>query len=544
MKRWIRPVLVTAVLAIGFCPVGSAKEFDYDIAIRGGTLYLGGFSMAGIGDVAVKGDRIVAVGQAPGKARHEINARGMIVSSGFIDLHTHCDTPFQMTRGIPLPESFKANLNYITQGVTTVVTGNCGSGFTGPAEISAWLDRVDKMPFGTNVIHLFPHGDLRLRVMGKGQASRPDPAPTPEELRKMKEILNEGLRAGAWGMSTGLEYDPGARADLEELMELNQVVASHAGIYCSHLRHEGPDPDQMIAAIEEAIAIGERAGTPVQISHIKCSGKQVHGMSQRVIEVIEAARARGVQVFADQYPYPAGSTTLSYLVPVDKRDGAKVLAQYCTPQGRASIYDEVANTLKNEIPPEGALISLYPWKWWLQGKTIAEIAKKRGEDPVEVAMDLACGRIGTGIYFTMSENDLTHFMSQDWVATGSDGATFSKLLAYAHPRFYGTFPRKLRRYVYGQQVISLPFALRSMTELPAQIFEIPDRGQLEPGYFADIVVFNPDTIRDLATFEKPCQFSQGIEYLLVNGILTIERGKYTGQRGGRSLRHQVTSEKF
>jgi N-acyl-D-aspartate/D-glutamate deacylase len=523
-----------AALAVMAGPVGPVEEYDYDVAIRGGELYLGGTSMGGVGDVAIKGDRIVAVGEAPGRAKREIDATGMVISPGFIDLHTHSEMIFQMTRGIPMPSSVKANLNYITQGVTTVVTGNCGSGFTGEDEIKKWFGRINSMPFGSNVIHLFPHGRLRLMVMGEAQAERADPKPSSAEMEKMKELLDAGMRAGAWGMSTGLEYDPGARADTGELVELNRVVAGHGGVYTSHTRHEGPDPEKMLASYGEAIEIGERAGTAVQISHIKCSGKAVHGMSGKVIELIEAARARGVRVFADQYPYPAGSTTLSYMVPVEYRDGNKVLDKYCTKEGRKLIYDEVAKIQATEIPPEAAMVSLYPWKPWYQNKTVAQIAGDN--DPVETAMDLACGLIGTGIYFIISEEDIENFMKRDWVATGSDGATFSTALRYAHPRFYGTYPRKIRRYVYEQKVITLAFALRSMTELPAESFSIPRRGKLAEAYYADIVVFDPDAIRDLATFEEPCQYSEGIEYLLVNGVLSSDKGKYTGRRGGRALK--------
>jgi N-acyl-D-aspartate/D-glutamate deacylase len=523
-----------AALAVMAGPVGTVEEYDYDFALRGGELYLGGYEMGGKGDVAVLGDRIVAVGEAPGRARRELDATGMVVSPGFIDLHTHSEMIFQLTRGVPMPGSVKANLNYITQGVTTVVTGNCGSGFTGADQIKKWFDRVNKMPFGSNVIHLFPHGQLRFMVMGEAQAERTDPKPTPSEMEKMKELLDAGLGAGAWGLSTGLEYDPGARADTEELVELNRVVAGHQGVYTSHTRHEGPDPDKMLASYGEAIEIGERAGTPVQISHIKCSGNVVHGMSGKVIELIEAARARGVRVFADQYPYPAGSTTLSYMVPVQYRDGNKVLDKYCTKEGRKLIYDEVAKIQAAEMPPEVAMVSLYPWRPWHQNKTVAQIAGDN--DPVETAMDLACSPIGLGIYFTISEDDIKNFMKRDWVATGSDGSTFHTALRYAHPRFYGTFPRKIRKYVFDEKVITLAFALRSMTEVPAESFNIPERGKLEEGYYADVVVFDPDAIRDLATFEKPCRYSEGIEYLLVNGVLSIDQGKYTGRRGGKALK--------
>jgi N-acyl-D-aspartate/D-glutamate deacylase len=297
----------------------------------------------------------------------------------------------------------------------------------------------------------------------------------------------------------------------------------------------------MIASYAEAITIGERAGTPVQISHIKLAGAAVHGMSKQVIELVEAARARGVRVTADQYPYIAGSTSLSVLAPVEMRDGDEVLDQYCKGEGREELRAAVETTLTTELSPEKVLVSVYPWRWWLQGKTLAEIAADRNEDPVKVGMDLACGPWGAGIYFSQNEADVRRLMARDWVATASDGSTIVRLLGrFAHPRLYGTFPRKLRRYAYDEKVVSLSRALRSMTELPARIFSIPERGRLELGYFADVVVFDPETLRDVATFEASGQDSEGIEYLLVNGVLSIDGGEFIGKRVGRALRRNQT----
>lgn len=529
-------IIALTLVAVGFAV--SDERFEYDIAIRGGSLYLGGLDMGPVGDVAIVGDKITAVGEVKGRARREINAAGMIVSPGFIDVHTHTDLPFLYLGSFPLTRSLRANPNYITQGVSTIVTGNCGSGFTTESGLVKWMEKIDKMPFGSNVIHLIPHGELRMAAMGAGQGNRADPKPTAAEMQKMKSILEAGLLAGAWGMSTGLEYDPGARSDIGELVEINSVTAKYGGIYTSHIRNEGPDPDSLLAAISEAITVGERTGTRVEISHIKCSGIKAQGSSGKVIEMIEAARSRGVKVWADQYPYIAGSTTLSYLVPVKYRDGTRILPQYCTDEGRKQLYPEVAKVLEEESPPDKVMISMYPWKPWLQGKTIADIAKSRGEDPVKTAVDMACGPIGTGIYFTQNEDDLKNFMRKDWVATGSDGWVFMKLMGKAHPRVFGTFPRKIRRYAIDRKIITLPFALRSMTELPAEIFDIPNRGKLAAGNFADVVVFNPATIQDNATFEKPNQPSQGIEFLLVNGVVTIENGKITGSRGGKMLKRR------
>jgi len=536
-SRWL--LLVWFPLLLGLGAESASAEFAYDLALRGGTLYLGGREMAGDGDLAIAGDRIAAVGEAPGSARREIDATGLVIAPGFIDLHSHTDEIYRIARWMPLPGSVHANLNFLFQGVTTIASGNCGSGFADPEGVRNWLARVDAMPFGSNVIHLVPHGALRLQVMGEAQADRADPRPTPDEMRRMKELLDGGMRAGAWGISTGLEYDPGARAETDELVELTRVVARRGGIYASHTRHEGPLPEKMLASYGEVIEIGERAGARVHISHIKVSGRRVHGMADQVIALIEAARERGVRVTADQYPYTAGSTTLTMPAPPEMRDGSDVLPRYCEGAGREELRARVSFFLAEETPPEGLLVSIYPWKWWLQGKTVAEIAAERGEDPVEVTVDLACGRWpGAGIYFSQSAADVRELMQRPWVATASDGAAIFELLGrWAHPRLYGTFPRKIRRYVYEEELISLPFALRSMTELPAEIFEIPERGRLAPGYYADVVAFRPEALRDVATYEHSGRYSEGVEYLVVNGVLSIDGGEYTGDRGGRALRH-------
>ena len=530
---------VLALLVVLATSAGVAEELAYDVALRRARLYRGGVEVGGVGDVAVRGDRIVAVGEAPGRARREIDASGLVVAPGFIDLHTHTDEVFRRFGWLPLlPGRLAGHANYLTQGVTTVVTGNCGSGFATPEEIAAWLSEVDETPFGPNVIHLVPQGQLRLHVMGGAQADRPDPAATPEEMARMKVLLDGGMRAGAWGMSTGLEYDPGARTGTDELVELMQVVARHGGVYASHTRHEGPDPEQTLASYAEAIEIGERSGAPAHISHIKLSGPPVHGLAGGVVELVTAARARGVRVSADQYPYAAGSTTLSIVAPPEMRDGTAVLDRYCEGEGRAALRAGVAERLSVEFPPEAIQISVYPWRWWLQGRRLSEIAAERGADPVDVAMELACGWIGLGIFHNQDEADIRRFMAQDWVATASDGtASLGIVGRVIHPRAYGTFPRKIRRYAIDEGVVTVGQALRSMTELPASAFEIPGRGRLEPGAWADVVAFDPASLRDVATYERSGRASLGVEYLLVNGVLAIEAGELTGRRGGRALRH-------
>lgn len=511
---------------------------DYDLAIRGGTLYTGGHELAGPGDVAIRGDRIVAVGEAPGRARREIDATGRLVAPGFIDLHNHTDLVFDRIGRMPPLPGLRANRAYVTQGVTTIVTGNCGSGPDEPEEVRAWLAEIDDVRLGTNVAHLVPHGALRTTVLGSGQSARPDPRPSAEELARMESLLDASLAAGAVGLSSGLEYDPGARAETAELIALARVVARHGGVYASHTRHEGPDPEQTLASYAEAIEIGERAGIPVQISHIKASGRAVHGLAPRIVALVEAARARGVRAYADQYPYTASSTALTQVVPAAMRDGITVEKRFCEGD-RAALRAAVATSMREEMPAEGIRVSTYPWRWWLQGRTVAEIAAARGADPVDVAMDLACGWPGAGIYHVMDEGDVRAFMTQDWVATASDGLDVPwPLGGFVHPRNFATFPRKLRHYALDEQVVTLPFALRSMTSLPAEAFGLEGRGRLAAGAFADVVVLDLARLRDLASYDAPDRESEGVEAVIVNGVVTLAGGELTGERAGRALRRE------
>ena len=260
-------------------------------------------------------------------------------------------------------------------------------------------------------------------------------------------------------------------------------------------------------------------------------------MADAVIDLVEAARARGVAVTADQYPYPAGSTTLAVTAPPELREGNRVAKRFCSGDGRATLREGVARYLESTVGPEAIVVSVYPWRWWWQGRTLGDLARERGQDPVELAMDLGCGWLGIGIYFSQREEDVRRLMQPDWVATASDGAATPRLVGrYAHPRLYGTFPRKLRRYAIDEPVVPLAAALRSMTSLPADILGLRGRGRLAAGAPADVVVLDPNGLRDLASFERSGEYSEGVVHLFVNGVQVIEDGAYTGARGGRALR--------
>jgi N-acyl-D-aspartate/D-glutamate deacylase len=297
---------------------------------------------------------------------------------------------------------------------------------------------------------------------------------------------------------------------------------------------------QTLASYAEAIAIGAQAGVPAHISHIKLSGRKVHGRTAEVIGLVESARARGQAVTADQYPYTAASTNLAVLAPAEMREGSRAHPKFCGQEGleRERLRAAIARSLREESSPEEVVISVYPWRWWWQGRTLAELAKDQERDPVDLAVQIACGRPGLGIYHRQDEQDVRAFMARDWVATASDGAATPDFIGrFVHPRAYGTFPRKLRRYALDEHVVTLAFALRSMTELPAAIFGLEGRGRLEPGAFADVVVFDPATLRDVASFERSGRHSQGIELLLVNGVPAIDGGELTGAHAGRALRN-------
>lgn len=532
--------LVACLLAVALALLAPpASAADYDLVLRGGELYRGGITLAGRGDVAIRGDRIVAVGEVPGRGAREVDVSGRIVAPGFIDLHNHTDEIYRRFGGWPLPGALHHTRNYLTQGVTTLVTGNCGSGPAKPDEVEGWLSRVDALPLGTNVAHLVAHGQLRFDAMGEGQADREDPHPSPEELATMKAWVAESMAAGAFGLSTGLVYDPGARAGTLEIVELTRQVAAHGGIYASHTRHEGPDPVRMFASYAEAITIGQQAGVPVHISHIKLHGKATHGLTPEVLGLVAAARARGERVTADHYPYAASSAMLAFMVPAELRDGPSAHDRFCADEeGRARLRAGAERFLREDTPPESVQVSLYPRHWTWQNRRLSEVAADRGQDPADLAVEMACGWIGFGIYHSQHRDDVRAFAQQDWVATASDGTAMVDFLGrFVHPRAYGTFPRKLRRFALDEGVVTLAFALRSMTELPADVLGLADRGRLEPDAFADVVVFDPKTIRDLATFERSGVHSEGIDYLLVNGVLAIDGGALTAERAGRALRN-------
>jgi len=497
----------------------AGQTSQLDLLIEGGRVVDGSGGEPVAADVGVRGDRIVFVGDAAREgvaASRVIDARGLLVAPGFIDPHTHTADDLSDPRR-------KGNENYLLQGVTTVVTGNDGnSPFPVGAALAAW----QAQGIGTNAALLVGQGTVRRQVMAVSDAP-----PTAEQLARMKSLVKQAMAEGAFGMSTGLYYAPGSFAKTEEVIELAKVVAQAGGIYDTHMRDESSYSVGLMGAIRETIRIGREARIPVHISHIKALGADVWGQSREAIEVIERARGEGIEVTANQYPYTASGTSLTAaLVPRWAEAGGQeqLRARIDDPGVRPRLVAEMEANLKRRGGPESLLITSAHDRG-LIGKRLGAVAKERGEKPVEAALGIIKAG-GAGVAsFNMTEQDIENFMRRAWVMTGSDGSG-------GHPRKYGTYPRKLREYVYSKKVITLPFAVRAGSALVAETFRIPERGLLKAGYYADVIVFDEKTVADRATYEQPELLAAGMKYVVVNGKLAVDDGKDLGISAGRPLR--------
>ncbi|MCI0456850.1 MAG: D-aminoacylase [Gemmataceae bacterium] len=523
MSRYLLLPLFALVLAV-FPALAGERPVQADVVIRGATIYDGSGGPPQVGDLAIRSDRIVAIGKFTVAGRPRIiDGEGLIVSPGFIDLHTHSDTPLTLS-------ATSANLNYLTQGVTTAVTGNCGFG---PPDVASYFARMEKGGIGTNVIHQVPHNAVRDRVMGNENRD-----PTPKELARMEELVEQGMKDGAWGLATGLIYNPGTYSKTDELVALAKVAAKFGGLYASHIRDEGTG---VLAAIEEILEIARRAGIRIHISHIKVSGRRAWGKAAEIIARIRRQRKQGVQVTADQYPYIASSTSLAAtVIPPRFREGKprELLDRLEDPDQGPKLRKAIQERIDARQGGKDLRIAAYKPRPEWQGKALAAIAAEEKKSALDIVLEIT-RKGGAGVVnFGMNEDEVRLFMKEPWVATASDGSSQVPAGTVPHPRSYGCFPRKIGYYALEEKTITLAQALRSASGLPADILQLPERGYLKVGHYADVVVFDPRTFRDRATFDQPHQYATGVRYLFVNGRLAIEEGRFTGTLSGRVLRHK------
>jgi N-acyl-D-amino-acid deacylase len=510
--------LVSGCLLFGRLPV-DARTPVYDLLIINARIVDGSGNPWFRADVAIKDGRIARIGRvSAAAATRTIDARGQILAPGFIDVHTHVESIY----------SLPAAENFVRMGVTTLVTGNCGSSTTDVAE---FLGRIKDKPLAVNLATLIAHGSVRRRVIGLE-----DRAPTPEELKQMEGLVEQGMKDGAVGLSTGLIYVPGTYAKTDEIVALARVAAKYDGLYATHMRNEG---DKVADAIRESIQIGEQAGLPVEISHFKISNKKLWGQTPMTLGLVRDARARGLVVTVDQYAYTASSTSLDSRLPSWLRAGGldeakKRLADKAT---RERAISDTKDALKKSGFKDYsfAVVASYDVDKSFNGKSIAEITKQvKGKSDVTSQMYEAGG--AGMIYHGMDEADVKRIMQEPFTMIASDSGVRQVDESVPHPRGYGNNARVLGRYVRELKLISLEDAIRKMTSLPAQTFGFRDRGLIREGFAADLVIFDDNTILDQATFDKPHQFPVGISFVIVNGAPVFENNQMTAARPGVALR--------
>lgn len=534
-----------------------AQQQQYDLIIRNGRIIDGTGSPWYSGDLAVRQGRIAAIGsRIQGKAGRTIDAAGLVVTPGFIDMLGQSELSILVNPSLP---------SKIFQGITTEVTGEGGSiaplndaliaknrlGYEWYKITPDWrtlgeyFRRLERQKIGINVAHYVGATQVRRMVIGDDNRN-----PTTEELGQMRELVAQAMRDGAAGLSTSLQYPPAPYAKTEELIALAREAARYGGIYATHLRSEG---DSILPALDEAIRIGRTARIPVEIWHLKVAGKSNWGRMPSVVAKIDSARRAGVDMAADTYAYTAWFNSLSAMVQPWAHDGgrAKLLERLRDPAARRRIRRDMEtpgswqnNSWQEISGPEAILIGAVqnPELRPLQGKTLAQVARQSESDPIDALLNLLIkDSAQTSVaVFGMAESDVALALEQPWVSINNDseGTAPTGLLGedHPHPRAYGTFPRIIRKYVVQEQRLTLEDAIRKFTSLAAQRMSFHDRGVLKAGMWADVVVFDPATVRDLATFARPHQLSEGMRWVLVNGVPVIAEGKATGALPGKVLR--------
>ena len=517
-----------------FCSSISAQKPLYDLLIRNGKVIDGSGNPWFRADIGVLNGKIAAIGHLDStQAKRTIDATGLVVSPGFIDVHTHVESGIMR---VPTAD------NYILDGVTSIITGNCGGS---EDNLTAFFSKMMKMGISLNVASFIGHNNIRRQVMNKANRD-----PTPKEQAHMENLVEKAMKQGAVGLSTGLIYIPGTYSKTPEVVGLAKVAARYGGVYTSHIRNEG---ETVSSAISEAITVGREAQIPVEISHFKISFKPLWGKSSETVAMVEKARQEGIDINIDQYPYAASSTNMGTLLPAwALADGdSAMLFRFADTSIHAKIKAEMIVSLTKDQRKnwDYAVVAHSKADSTLDGKTISDInilkgRKPTAEEEVETIFELMAKGGGQMIYHKMSEEDIDIILKYPNTMIASDGGVEVYGFGVTHPRSYGTNARVLGRYVRERKTLTLEDAIRRMTSLPAQRFRIDDRGLLRVGYAADILVFDEKTVSDKATYERPHAYSVGFKYVLVNGKLTVEKGTHNGVKAGQIIYGKGFSSHF
>jgi N-acyl-D-amino-acid deacylase len=512
---WLAAVAVAALGSIA----SATQDAPFDVLIRNGRVLDGSGNPWRRADIGIRGDRIAAVGRLAGaQAATVIDARDRIVAPGFIDVHSHA------AGALTNPKTREAR-PLLAQGITTVV-GNPDGG--GPTDLREQAERLQADGgAGVNAVLLIGHASVRRAVLGGG-----DRQPTPEQLDEMRAIVRQAVADGAMGLSSGLFYTPGRYAKTEEVIALAKEAG---GVYTSHVRDEGSYDVGVVASVEEVIRIAEEAGVRGVVSHMKALGPDSWGRSETMVARIEEARARGVEIYADQYPYEASSTSIAAAV-MPGESAASAKEALSGVESREKFLAMVKENIRRRGGPASIVIASGRGASGLAGQSVEQIAASRGASPEQAATDIVIAGGASIVSFNMSEDDIARIMRQPWTMGSSDGGISTPGQGQPHPRNNGAFARRIARYVRERGVISIEHAIRTMTSLPAQVFNLVDRGELRPGAFADIVIFDPARVADRATYQSPHQLSEGFDWVLVNGQVARREGEFTGVRAGRVLR--------
>ena len=497
---------------------------DYDILIRNARVVDGSGNPWFRADVGIKNGRVAAIGRLPNASAYQtIDAAGRVLAPGFIDVHTHIESGIEK---VPRAD------NYILDGVTTVVTGNCGGS---RLAIGEWFRELEKLGLGLNVASLIGHNTVRREVMGTA-----DRAATPEEISRMQALVEKAMREGAVGFSTGLIYIPGTYSNTPEVVALAQAASQFGGVYASHMRDEG---EKVLEAIEEAVTVGKETGLRVQLSHFKIDNRKLWGTSDKSLALVEKYRRDGVDVVVDQYPYDRSSTGLAITLPNWAHAEGKLADRLNDPPTRSKIAKEMEQMLR-ELGHEDysyATVAGFEPDRGYEGKTISEVNAMKGrpktvQSEIETILDLMAQDGAQMVYHSMGNDDVERILRYPNTAIASDGGVREFGVGKPHPRSYGTNARVLAEFVRNRNVISLEDAVRRMTSLPARTFGFRDRGLIREGFAADLVLFDPEKVQDKATFEQPHEYSEGFDVVLVNGRAVVDGGKPTDVRSGAILR--------